>query len=799
MKLLPRAETLLGILQDILTEDDGLLLHQEIAARTSSAADETGAAVVDFLRHTQEVFALDGNVLFFYRPGVSDHLYLRLDGSRKTLKRIAVSEYLGWKERLIPGIEPDDTSKCIDFSPFRFAECISGPSKVARPSGLGNSSKVAGLSAIGRGVSALMSCTAASLFRERVLWTGLLEMMKGHGVEGVSLLLNDAAPSDRDALVRKIDDALNLLQSKSGSISCTEIMPGLRRSGFDPGWGRNAGEIGETLTLLRNALLHPDEASLEALLGRLPLISRVAILSPHGWFGQKNVLGKPDTGGQVIYILDQVRGLEQELAGQLEAGGLCFRPKIVVLTRLIPKAGNTSCDRRLEKIDGTVNGWILRVPFRDEDGNRVEDWISRFHLWPYLDRFIRDGEAELREELPGGPDLIIGNYSDGNIAAARLAEAFDAPLCTIAHALEKTKYLKSDLFWNELDEEYHFSIHFIADTLSMEKSDFIITSTLQEIAGTEEAIGQYESYQAFTLPGYCRIVSGSDIRHWKYNINPPGVDERNYFPYHRRDSRDGKKTAELRRLLYEEESGGFGSLDDAAKPPIFAMSRLDRIKNISGLVDAYGRSGPLRETANLIVAGGTTLPEESGDAEERREIETLYRLIADHDLEGSLRWLPSIEKSETGEVYRIIADGRGIFVQPALFEGFGLTVLEAMVSGVPTFATRYGGPSEIIEDGKSGFLIDPHDPDALASVIEGFMLKASKNPDLWRQCSDAGIARVLEHFTWPLYCQRLSTMAKAYGLWRCISDQEHAPQRTTYWDDLYSSLIRERARNTFFG
>lgn len=54
---------------------------------------------------------------------------------------------------------------------------------------------------------------------------------------------------------------------------------------------------------------------------------------------------------------------------------------------------------------------------------------------------------------------------------------------TIAHALEKTKYEDSDVKWKELDPKYHFSCQFMADTIAMNASDFIITSTYQEIAG----------------------------------------------------------------------------------------------------------------------------------------------------------------------------------------------------------------------------------------------------------------------------------------------------------------------------
>ncbi len=48
-----------------------------------------------------------------------------------------------------------------------------------------------------------------------------------------------------------------------------------------------------------------------------------------------------------------------------------------------------------------------------------------------------------------------------------------------------------------------------------------------------------------------------------------------------------------------------------------------------------------------------------------------------------------LTKSDFGEISRIIGDRQGIFVQPALFEAFGLTVLEAMINEFPTFGTRW--------------------------------------------------------------------------------------------------------------
>jgi len=70
----------------------------------------------------------------------------------------------------------------------------------------------------------------------------------------------------------------------------------------------------------------------------------------------------------------------------------------------------------------------------------------------------------------------------------------------------------------------------------------------------------------------------------------------------------------------------------------------------------------------------------------------------EYALDSSVRWTGvHLDKNIAGELYRFIADRKGVFVQPALFEAFGLTVLEGMGSGLPVFATKFGGPSEIIK------------------------------------------------------------------------------------------------------
>lgn len=83
-------------------------------------------------------------------------------------------------------------------------------------------------------------------------------------------------------------------------------------------------------------------------------------------------------------------------------------------------------------------------------------------------------------------------------------------------------------------------------------------------------------------------------------------------------------------------------------------------------------------------------------------------------------------------------------LQPAFYEAFGLTVVEAMTCGLPTFATCHGGPAEIIEHGVSGFHIDPYHPDQAAALMADFFQRCKEDPSYWKKISDAGLKRIYE-------------------------------------------------------
>ncbi|KAJ6710528.1 hypothetical protein OIU74_011404 [Salix koriyanagi] len=541
----------------------------------------------EVLKAAQEAIVLPPFVAVAIRPRPGVWEYVRVDISQLSVEELTVSEYLRFKEELVDGPSNDPYVLELDFEPFN-ANCP----RSTRSSSIGN------------GVQFLNRQLSSNMFRNKDSLEPLLDFLRVHKYKGQALMLNDRIKS-----VSRLQSALLKAEEHISKLPpetlYTEFEYTFQGMGFERGWGDTAARVLEMMHLLLDILQAPDPSTLETFLGRVPMVFNVVILSPHGYFGQANVLGLPDTGGQIVYILDQVRALENEMLLRIQQQGLDFKPKILIVTRLIPDSKGTSCNQRLERVSGTEHTSILRVPFRSEHGI-LRKWISRFDVWPYLEKYAEDAASEIVAELQGFPDFIIGNYSDGNLVASLLAYKMGVTQCNIAHALEKTKYPDSDIYWKKFDEKYHFSCQFTADVLAMNNADFIITSTYQEIAGTKTTVGQYESHSAFTLPGQYRVVHGINVFDTKFNIVSPGADMDIYFPCSDKQKRLTALHGSIEEMLYDHEQTDerIGTLTDRSKPIIFSMARLDRVKNMTGFVECYGKNTKLRELANLVVVAG---------------------------------------------------------------------------------------------------------------------------------------------------------------------------------------------------
>ncbi|CAL0322302.1 unnamed protein product [Lupinus luteus] len=727
---------------------------------------------------TQEAAVVPPYVAFAVRPNPGFWEFVRVNGDDLQVEGIEASQYLKYKEMVFDeNWASDENALEIDFGAIDFTT-----PNMALSSSIGN-----GLNFTSKILTSRLSDSSCST-------NPLIDYLLSLNHQGENLMIKDTLNT-----IPKLQKALQVAETYVSAFHkdtpYQNFEDRLREWGFDKGWGNTAERVKETMRLLSEVLEAADPVKLESLFSRLPNMFNVVIFSIHGYFGQADVLGLPDTGGQVVYILDQVRALEEELLHKIELQGLNVKPQILVATRLIPDAKGTKCNQELEPIINTKHSHILRIPFWTENGV-LRQWVSRFDIYPYLERYAQDASTKILELMEGKPDLIIGNYTDGNLVSSLMASKLGVTQATIAHALEKTKYEDSDAKWKDFDEKYHFSSQFTADMISMNSADFIITSTFQEIAGSMDKPGQYESHTAFTMPGLCRVVSGINVLDPKFNIAAPGADQSVYFPITEQNRRLASFHPAIEELLYSKDDNDehIGFLEDKKKPIIFSMARLDKVKNLSSLVEWYGKSQRLRSLVNLVIVGGFFDPSKSKDREETEEIKKMHSLMKEYKLKGQFRWIAAqTDRYRNGELYRYIADTKGAFVQPAKYEAFGLTVIEAMNCGLPTFATNQGGPAEIIVDGVSGFHINPYNGDESSNKIAEFFEKCKMDSEYWNTMSKAGLQRINECYTWKIYANKVLNMGSIYGFWRSLNkEQKLAKER--YIQMFYNLQFRNLAR-----
>ncbi len=141
-------------------------------------------------------------------------------------------------------------------------------------------------------------------------------------------------------------------------------------------------------------------------------------------------------------------------------------------------------------------------------------------------------------------------------------------------------------------------------------------------------------------------------------------------------------------------------------PLIGIIARLSDVKGIDILIKAMPLVLKEIPTANLLIAGQG--PEEI----------VLKKLTQDMSLTAHVHF-----KSITNQSQELLC-AFDVFVMPSLMEGLGLSVIEAQACGIPVVASKIGGLVDLIEDGKTGFLVPVNDPTALADRI----IVVLKNP-----------------------------------------------------------------------
>lgn len=161
------------------------------------------------------------------------------------------------------------------------------------------------------------------------------------------------------------------------------------------------------------------------------------------------------------------------------------------------------------------------------------------------------------------------------------------------------------------------------------------------------------------------------------------------------------------------------------KPLVTQISRFDRHKDPEGVLRVFNK---VRESVDcrLVLCGSMA----SDDPEGLKVFEQIERK-ANRLIDDKKVILITVENTI---LVNALQRTSSVVVQKSLKEGFGLTVTEALWKGKPVVASNVGGIPLQIEDGVSGFLLDPKDEDGFADRI----VRILQDPDLGRRLGAAG-------------------------------------------------------------
>lgn len=423
-----------------------------------------------------------------------------------------------------------------------------------------------------------------------------------------------------------------------------------------------------------------------------------------------------DTGGQIKYVVELAEALSRhEKVGRVD-----------LFTRLIVDK-RVSDDYSQPVVTVSDKFRIVRIQCGGKKYMRKE------HLWPHLDEYI-DRTIKFIKRESGRPDIVHGHYPDAGYVAISLSEYFSTPFIYTGHSLghpKKQRLLKEGMSDEEIQKKLFIDQRITVEEEILQNADLVVTSTHQEV---EDQYGMYRN----------RNLA-------RYSIIPPGINLENFYSFHR-----NMLTAAHRKEEYMMAHGALVQelnrfFMHPEKPLILALCRADKRKNIAGLIEAYGTDRDLQAMANLaIFAGIRKNIQEMGTNEKEVLTDMLFQMDR-YDLYGKM----AIPKKhdftyEVPELYRITAERKGVFVNCALVEPFGLTLIEASSCGVPVVATNDGGPRDIIRNCSNGILVDPKDTRAISGAVKRIIA----DHELWRRYSDNGIRGVHEHYRWRAHIEK---------------------------------------------
>jgi D-inositol-3-phosphate glycosyltransferase len=339
--------------------------------------------------------------------------------------------------------------------------------------------------------------------------------------------------------------------------------------------------------------------------------------------------------------------------------------------------------------------------------------MPKEELLPFMPAFKEDMIEFITAEKMNY-NLIHANFFMSGLVAMWLKEALEIPFVITFHALGQVRQIyqgKSDKFPPE--------------RIDIEK---------QIVQNADAVIAECPQDKSDLIEYYNTPVE-------KITIIPCGFSPKEFYPMSR------EIACTLVGLKAEDKI-------------LLQLGRMVPRKGVDNVVRALGRLKNTRVPYRLVVVGGET---DDPNPMACPEIARLMQIARMEGVEDRVTFVGR-KNREMLKYYYCAAD---IFISTPWYEPFGITPLESMACGTPVIGSNVGGIKYSVLDGKTGFLVPPNDPDALADKVH----LLTSNPALHQQMKKASKQRVNENFTWQKIAALVAELYKQVQVPALVSKQ----------------------------
>jgi len=305
-------------------------------------------------------------------------------------------------------------------------------------------------------------------------------------------------------------------------------------------------------------------------------------------------------------------------------------------------------------------------------------------------------------------DLFHGHYVDAGIVTLDLAKIFNKPAFFTAHSLGAWKRERMDGDAEEMERQFNFR-HRI-----------------------EEEKRIYATLQGHTVTSKLQLDKLRSLYNYQEDnveVIPPGVNIHKFKPLC-----PGEKPAET----------------GLPEKYIFCLSRIDSNKGYDLLLNSFAKLCEKVEDVYLVTGGGSSNPQ----PREKEVIDMMHRIMKEKGIEEKIVLVGHVEEQLMVHYYQ----NAQFFVMPSIFEPFGMTTQEAMASGIPVIASRFGGINSVLTHEKDGLLIDPTNEEEFTNS----MIRLLDDKPFRDRLGQAASILVRKEYSWEAMADRHLTFYNKY-------------------------------------